>query len=65
MTKTISEIMPLDDLLEIPDAFYQDLENALIEKYNEMIADNDINEDDIVDYQQGITVEINITYKTK
>lgn len=65
MTKTISEIMPLDDLLEIPDAFYQDLDNALIEKYNEMIADNDINEEDIVDFQQGITVEINITYKTK
>jgi hypothetical protein len=65
MTKTISEIMPLDDLFEIPDAFYQDLDNALMEKYNEMIADNDINEEDIVDFQQGITVEINITYKTK
>jgi len=65
-TKTITRTKSLDDLLpDMPDAFYQDLEEAIQNEYDEMVKEIGVDDEDITEVSNKIEVNVSITYKTK
>lgn len=64
--KTITRTKSLDDLLpNMPDAFNQDLEEAIQYEYDEMVEEAGIDEGDMTEFSNKIEVTISITYKTR
>jgi len=65
MTETLEHEEGLDDLIQVGDAFSQDLQDGIDARIDELLEENGIDPDDIEDVYSGVTVSITIIYKKK
>ena len=65
MTKTLKHEESLYELIQIGDAFSQDLQEGIDIRINELLKENNIDEDDIEKVYSGVSVSITIIYKER
>lgn len=63
--ETLEHQESLDDLIQMGDAFYEDLQEAIDRRIDELLEENGIDSFDVEDVYSGVTVSITINYKKK
>jgi hypothetical protein len=63
--ETLEHQETLDDLIQVGDAFMQDIDSGIQIRIDELLKENNIDEDDIEEVYSGVTVSITIIYKKK
>ena len=54
---------PLEDLIQMSDAELQTLDDGILARLDELLKENNIDEDDVVEFYSGVTVSYTIIYK--
>lgn len=61
--ETLEHQESLDELIQVGDAFSQDLQEGIDIRINELLKENNIDPDDVEDVYSGVSVSITIIYK--
>ncbi len=63
MNETLKHEEHLEELIQVGDAFSQDLQDGINERIEELLEENNIDPDDVEDISSSVLVNITITYK--